>query len=189
MEIDFTFSRVIHLTDSSIVYQQIQNESYGFATFVATWIGEIQSKTDPVEWWWIPSEKNVADRFTETDREPEWKNGPEIRKEQIELWPMRNDNISEVKDLPDRIGVILLSDVTVQKVVPENPDLHDIQIKRYSCVYKLYCITSIIMLIAQFRSFKGVMHKISVSTIEIAELEWSRFSQLELPRDWKFRFR
>ena len=122
------------------------------------------------------------------DREPEWKNGPEFMKEPIELWPMRNDNISEFKDLPDRIGIALSSEITLQ-VIPGNPNLCDIQIKMYSCVYKLYRITSIIMLIAQFRSFKGVMQKISVSTIEKAELEWSRFSQLELPMDWKYRFR
>ena len=50
MEMDFNFSRVIHLADSYIVRQQIQKESYGFATFVATRIGEIQSKTDPMDW-------------------------------------------------------------------------------------------------------------------------------------------
>ena len=40
-ETNFSFDKVFHLVDSSIVRAQIQKESYGFATFVALRIGEI----------------------------------------------------------------------------------------------------------------------------------------------------
>jgi hypothetical protein len=50
--------------DSTIVRAQIQRESYGFGTFVATRIAEIQNKTESSEWWWVPTDKNAADLTT-----------------------------------------------------------------------------------------------------------------------------
>ncbi|XP_068245285.1 uncharacterized protein [Palaemon carinicauda] len=57
-------SRLIVAKNSSIVRAQIQKESYGFGTFVATRIAEAQSKSDPNEWWWIASGLNPADLLT-----------------------------------------------------------------------------------------------------------------------------
>ena len=48
-ELDYKISRIFHLTDSTIVRWQVTKESYGFKTFVATRIGEIQNKTHPEE--------------------------------------------------------------------------------------------------------------------------------------------
>ena len=62
-EVDYKFSKIIHLIDSEIVRVQIQKESYGFQTFVATRIGEIQEKTEPSEWWRI-LDVNPADLTT-----------------------------------------------------------------------------------------------------------------------------
>ena len=63
-EMDYTFCRVVHIVDSTIVRAQIQRESYGFGTFVATRIAEIQNKTEPSEWWWVPTDNNAADLTT-----------------------------------------------------------------------------------------------------------------------------
>ena len=52
-EMTSRFDRVVHIVDSDIVRSQIQKESYGFGTFTATKIAEIQSKSDPDEWYWI----------------------------------------------------------------------------------------------------------------------------------------
>lgn len=43
-----------HLVDSQTVLGAIQRESYGFQTFFANRVGEIQSSTDVQDWWWIP---------------------------------------------------------------------------------------------------------------------------------------
>lgn len=48
-EMSYSFARVFHVTDSAIVRAQIQKESYGFGTFTATRVAEIQSKTDSNE--------------------------------------------------------------------------------------------------------------------------------------------
>ena len=56
-EMDYTYCKVVHIVDSTIVQAQIQKESYGFGTFVATKVAEIQNKSDPREWWWTSTDK------------------------------------------------------------------------------------------------------------------------------------
>ena len=60
-EMTYTFCRIIHIVDSAIVRSQIQKESYGFGTFTATKIAEIQDKSSPEEWWWISGTRNPTD--------------------------------------------------------------------------------------------------------------------------------
>ena len=59
--IRISFNRIIHILDSQIVQCMLQKESYGFNTFVATRVGEIQESTDPKQWYWINSKDNIAD--------------------------------------------------------------------------------------------------------------------------------
>ena len=61
---EFTYRTVYHVVDSAIVRAQIQKESYGFSSFVATKIAEIQNKSDPKEWWWIATRDSPADLVT-----------------------------------------------------------------------------------------------------------------------------
>ena len=51
-------------TDSQIVFSMIQRDSYGIATFAAVGVGEIQENTNPLDWFWIKGEDNVADYVT-----------------------------------------------------------------------------------------------------------------------------
>ncbi|XP_033116820.1 uncharacterized protein LOC117116838 [Anneissia japonica] len=52
-ETNICFQRVFYIVDSMIVRAMIQKQSYGFKTFAATRIGEIQRHTDPQDWFWI----------------------------------------------------------------------------------------------------------------------------------------
>ena len=45
-ELRYQFEKVYHIVDSEIVKAMISKESYGFNTFAANRIGEIQSKTE-----------------------------------------------------------------------------------------------------------------------------------------------
>ena len=63
-EARWRFQAVYHLIDSQIVKTMISKSSYGFNTSVANLIGEIQEKTEPDDWMWIPSKVNVADWLT-----------------------------------------------------------------------------------------------------------------------------
>ena len=81
---DYQFTRVIHLTDSRIVRDQIRNESYGFKTYTAVRVAEIQQNTEPHEWHWVPSAENPADlgtkgiKLAEEEQERFWKHGPDF---------------------------------------------------------------------------------------------------------------
>ena len=46
----------------------IQKESYGYNTFATTRIGEIQEGTNPQDWYWVESDKNIADWITRGKR-------------------------------------------------------------------------------------------------------------------------
>ena len=50
-EMRYKFDKEYFILDSQIVRAMVQKESYGFNTFVAVRIGEIQEKTDPRNWY------------------------------------------------------------------------------------------------------------------------------------------
>ena len=52
------------IVDSEIVRAMIQKESYGFSTFSALRIGEIQEETQPKDWYWVEGKENPADMTT-----------------------------------------------------------------------------------------------------------------------------
>ncbi|KAI4905883.1 hypothetical protein NFI96_001272 [Prochilodus magdalenae] len=92
MEIEHWF----HLVDSQTVLGAIQRDSYGYQTFFANRIGEIQ-KAGPVEdWWWIPGNINVADIITreatpkDLQEDTAWQNGPEFLKQSLKEWPIKS---------------------------------------------------------------------------------------------------
>ena len=59
-ELRYSFEKVYHIVDSEIVKVMIRKESYGFNTFAANSIGEIQQKTNPSEWFWVQGILNIA---------------------------------------------------------------------------------------------------------------------------------
>ena len=56
--------RWLHLLDSQTVLGAIQRDSYGYQTFFANRVGEIQKSTSVEDWRWIPVEQNIADIIT-----------------------------------------------------------------------------------------------------------------------------
>ena len=78
----YKFKKIYHIVDSQIVHSMIQKSSYGFNTFAATRVGEIQENTDPHDWYWIESKFNIADWLTRGKKPDkinsgtDWQNGP-----------------------------------------------------------------------------------------------------------------
>ena len=100
------FEGVHHIIDSEIVKAMISRDSYGFRTFAANRIGEIQDITKKEDWYWVESKLNVADlatrplvQATKLDTESTWQNGPEFLKLPVEEWPTRKD--THTKSLPE----------------------------------------------------------------------------------------
>ena len=134
-EMTVQFDRVVHIVDSDIVRSQIQKESYGFGTFTATKIAEIQSKSNPDEWYWIAGDLNPADMITrpanpkDLNEDSMWQRGPQFLALPLEEWPIKKDL---VMDLPDRLKVYSAT------AMLKGPSLTEIiQLDRFSCYYKL----------------------------------------------------
>ncbi|VDH99302.1 Hypothetical predicted protein [Mytilus galloprovincialis] len=167
-EMDYKFSRVIHIVDSMIVRAQIQRESYGFGTFVATRVAEIQNKTEPSDWWWVPSEFNAADLATRITSPNDlvknsiWKNGPQFLNDPIDQWPLRQDCNLGNDELPDTI---------------------DVKLENISSYSKLLRVTCILMRIVTTKSFKGASMAITDESLNAAELEWIRYLQRDISDD------
>ena len=78
----YTFSAVYHIVDSEIVKAVINKNSYGFNTYAANRIGEIQQDTDPSEWFWTAGRLKIEDWLTrgkspgELGQDTTWQTGP-----------------------------------------------------------------------------------------------------------------
>lgn len=84
--------RWLHLLDSQTVLGAIQRESYGYQTFFANRVGEIQKSTSVEDWRWNPGEQNIADLITrgatpeDLKEDSVWQNRPEFLKRSLEEW-------------------------------------------------------------------------------------------------------
>ena len=91
------------------MHSMIQKESYGFNTFAATRIGEIQQNTNPKEWFWIESKYNIADWLTRGKKPTEinldsiWQNGPSSLELPESEWPIHETLTKE--QLPELIKI------------------------------------------------------------------------------------
>ena len=186
-EMTVQFDRVVHIVDSDIVRSQIQKESYGFGTFTATKIAEIQSKSNPDEWYWIAGDLNPADMITrpanpkDLNEDSMWQRGPQFLALPLEEWPIKKDL---VMDLPDRLKVYSAT------AMLKGPSLTEIiQLDRFSCYYKLIRVTCRVQSIFDSKSYKGVFRYPSVKSVSRAELAWVREAQSSFSSDWRSRFR
>ena len=104
---DTPFGKVYHVIDSEIVRAMINKDSYGFRTFAANRIGEIQKSTEKQNWYWVEGRLNIADLTTRPldmtavnlDLDGEWQNGPDFLQQPTEEWPTKSE--STISTLPE----------------------------------------------------------------------------------------
>ena len=93
----------------------IQKNSYGFNTFAATRIGEIQEGTNPTDWYWVESEHNIADCLTRGKKpsdiglESIWQKGPEFLKQPENEWPITRNYLEP--QLPERVKTAMATNI------------------------------------------------------------------------------
>ena len=63
-EMRYDFENIYFFVDSEIVLAMINRENYGFNTYAALRIGEIQKATKPEQWAWVDGKMNIADWIT-----------------------------------------------------------------------------------------------------------------------------
>ena len=154
-EMQVNWKRVLHLTDSEIVQAMIQKESYGFNTFVANRIGEINQSTDKSEWCWVPGKPwmNVADMTTrgvpisEIANNGIWQNGPVFLQTEEKDWPTKEASRSDIK-LPELKQKFIVAAVEAAKETL----LSRFNLNRYSQLRRLVWVTA--RLLRLYRRYK-----------------------------------
>lgn len=184
-ELNLKYKEVMHIVDSTIVCSQIQKESHGFNTFVASRVAEIQCKSDPSEWWWVDSEHNVADLVTKPcephmlSKESMWQKGPEFLSKPQEEWPVCR---SVVEKLPDRRSITLVCSKEDKNILSE------IKLDNFTSYVKLLKVTSRVLSCVKTRSLRGALVGPSAEDIRAAEDLWIRTIQSDMV-DWQQRYK
>lgn len=105
-ELTLELEKVIYLTDSTITLSWIKSQARSYKPFVSARIGEIQNLTDPVQWFHVPGEFNVADevsRGISVNRlKDRWKQGPNFLSLPEDKWPLSKSEPDQVSDLEKR---------------------------------------------------------------------------------------
>ncbi|XP_074040758.1 uncharacterized protein [Leptinotarsa decemlineata] len=113
-ELEYEIDKVYFWSDSMIVIHQIRSETTRFPIFVACRLEKIHEDSDLLQWHWLPSELNVADRATKErkyiDLLPggEWFSGPHFLKLPETDWPEEprcstEDNLILLLDINDSL--------------------------------------------------------------------------------------
>ena len=157
------------------MHGMIQKESYGFNTFAATRVGEIQQNK---EWFWMESKYNIADWLTrgkkpnEIDLDSVWQNGPRFLELPESEWPIHKTLTKD--QLPELIKTA--SAVTKQFNDDDKDTLASrINIDKYSDFGKLIRVTARILAMYQRKpksSFKHAGQSLIPSDVAKAEQFW-----------------
>ena len=178
----YQFSDILHIVDSEIVKAMVCKESYGFNTFAANRIGEIQESTDMEEWAWLAGKDNIADWCTrgksldEILEDSNWQKGPDFMRHPVSEWPIsRNTN---VEDYPMQRKVLIAVGNR-----DEDSLVRRIEIRRFSKLERLYGTTARIIWL--YREYKQPRRKdatsaVSVETLEMAKRIWILDAQVSM---------
>lgn len=137
----YHFQKFYHIIDSQIVHAMIQKDSYGFNTFAATRIGEIQEGTDPKDWYWVESKYNIAVWLTRGKKPSKlgfgssWQDGPTFLNQPESEWPISR-NYAE-QQLPDMVKTVRIATAVIK-----DDKVTRINIRHYSNYKRLLRVTA-----------------------------------------------
>ena len=185
-EMIYKFKKIYHIIDSEIVKAMISKESYGFNTFAANRIGEIQHETDPSEWYWLSGKLNIADCVTrgkspkDLGMDSIWQQGPEILSTPENDWPISLEHM--VEDLPERPKQTFHTDSKGVETLVNRIDITRFGTLRFLLNTTARCL----MLYRRFcSSSENKTKDIQVSDVEKAEKLWIVAAQTELKESMK----
>ena len=180
-EVNIEFSAIYHIVDSEIVRAMIQKESYGFNTFVATRVGEIQNLTSKEDWYWVESNDNVSDIITRGANPEEigqgsiWQDGPAFIKKPVKQWPVKQSFSGTV--LPELTKSAQIN--IVEKKMPMISDFIDSHI--FSSYNKLIRVTARVLSVPKDKpSLKNVGQILKRKNLQEAERMWIIASQADM---------
>ena len=185
----YRFEKCYHITDSQIVHSMIQKESYGFNTFAAVRVGEIQEGTNTKDWYWTASEFNIADLLTrgskpnDIDISSKWQKGPHFLQLHESEWPITK-TYSEQK-IPINTIKLELSSPAIQ-TNPKDTLASRINIEKYSNYKKLLRVTARILAMYKKElkpTLKSATQLLTAGDIDNAERFWILESQSSMEKD------
>ncbi|XP_068674368.1 uncharacterized protein [Montipora foliosa] len=185
-ECRYRFQRIYHIVDSQIVHAMIQKHSYGFNTFAATRIGEIQEGTSQTDWYWVESKHNIADCITRGKKpsdiglESTWQKGPEFLKQPENEWPITRNYLEP--QLPELVKTAMATNIEAF----QDTLAGRIDISKYSNYNKLLRVTARIMKLYDRNpksSLKNATNDLTPHDVEKAELFWIREAQQNMGKD------
>lgn len=180
----YKFAKYYHIVDSQIVHGMIQKESYGYNTFAATRIGEIQEGTNPQDWYWVESDKNIADWITRGKRpsdiksESDWQKGPRFLQLPESEWPI--SKVVHHPELPMKTALTTLA-------AEQDSLARRIDINRHSSYNKLLRVTArvLAMYAREPVSLKNATKTLTPDDISKAERFWIIDAQRKMLTDVK----
>ena len=173
------FSKYYLLVDSQLVWAMIQKDSYIYDTYCGIRIAEIQESTSTKDWYWLPTDDNIADWLTqgkstsELHEESWWQNGPPFISLPETEWPV--EQIHTILEIPYTIKTVMQFETTEMDTLAGRID-----ITQYSAFIKLIKVTARILLMYQKNpqsSFKNVMKQLTSVDYARATLFWVRDAQ------------
>ena len=188
-EMTFSFERQFFIVDSEIARAMIQKESYGFNTFVAVRVGEIQHHTNKEDWFWTESSENIADMLSrgadpdDIGAQSRWQVGPEFLSEPIESWPIRQSYSGAA--IPELAKVVQVNSLRASDTVNLSAIIN---CQKYSSYDKLISVTARVMAVFKGRpqpSLKNIAVPLGRNEIQNAERSWILESQADLSNHLK----
>ena len=178
-EVRFEISKEIFIVDSQVVRSMIKRHSYGFKTFVAVRIGEIQDTSDTDSWYWVNGCNNIADWITRGKNPEElheksiWQIGPEFMKTHINLWQIERTIFEG--PLPEESKVVDISLIQQLDNVASK-----MKIGGYSKYIKLIQVTARVLQVFQSLpkpSLKNIFKSPLADAFVRAEMFWVKDAQ------------
>ena len=179
----YNFERTYFILDSAIVHAMTKKESYGFNTYAAVRIGEIQTKSDKDDWHWVEGSLNIADWVTRPKAPADigidslWQNGPKFLQKSEEEWPIVKSPIATEIPEQKKEAVIHIAQMKEETL------LDRIDTNRFSKWEKLLATTTTVLNL--YRKYGKSVNFKNKTTKSIAQQMWLQEAQLSLEEKMK----
>ena len=157
----------------------INKQSYGFNTFTAVRIGEIQESTNVGDWYWIEGSKNIVDWITrgknpnELNANSIWQTGPIFLQEPVENRPVYKSLWNG--KLPEENETIKVASIGTLTEYSEFININNIS--NYRRLIQITARVCSVFLRNPEVSLRNLLNFPSLKSIQMAEVFWIQDAQ------------
>ena len=190
-ECNLKFKQIFHFTDSEIIRAMVNKASYGFDTFVANRLGEIQRHSNKEEWFWLPGTSNIADLISRgcapehLGVDSPWQKCHDVFKQPVATWtqfqaPPTPEKIPGMKDKV--VTTVEANTLHVSGEIQVKDSLAErICINRFSSYIRLLRVTArVIATYGPPPALRNIGQDVTASQLKQAEIFWVKEAQKEI---------